>query len=116
MANTDLSQSALGESPIFQSRVKTALLKVAQGVIDESPQPPNHAARAAFADLVMANPGGMASATSPFLSIRTSVIAFETFPAWAGGPAAYANTVAGDIDIEAQILNDWDELLRIFGA
>lgn len=106
MANTDLSQAALGESPIFRSRVKTALLKVAQGV-----NPPT-----AFGDLVLANPGVYASQISPFLSIRTSIIAFETVPSWAGGPSAYADTLAGDADIEAQILFDWAELTRVFGG
>jgi hypothetical protein len=67
-------QSLLGVDPVFASRVKMALLDVADGVLVEVGIP-HHQARAAYAQRVLSNPDGAAHLAAIYLARSTNVVA-----------------------------------------
>lgn len=106
MANNSASQQALADDPTFRRRVKDAFSQVAWEVINEADDVPHHLQREEYARrTVLLNLDAVATQTSPWLVNRTNIIAFETSYSFEGRATI---TAAGDADIRAQLLADWD--------
>jgi hypothetical protein len=86
--------------------VKDAFSQVAWEVINEPDDVPHHKEREEYARrTVLLNLDAVATQTSPWLVNRTNIIAFETSYNF---EARATVTAAGDADIRAQLLADWD--------
>ena len=106
MANNSATQQALADDPTFRRRVKDAFSQVAWEVINESDDVPHHMQREEYARrTVLLNLDAVTTQTTPWLVNRTNLIAFETSYNF---EARAIVTAAGDPDIRAQLLADWD--------
>lgn len=107
MANTARTQIALTGSAHFVSRLEAALVKVAWAVLGEDPGTANHAARVAYANRALGNPGSYAATLARIMVYRTNVFAFATSYDFDLGATV---TAAGDPDLESQLTTDWNTL------
>src|SRR5262245_33169709 len=110
MANDAYTQQALGRDPNFMTRVRANLMAVAWQVMDESPTTPDHSARAGYARQVINNPDATAQTISAWVVMRPNVFSFETSFSF---PAGAVVSAAGDLDIQSQLMSDWNDLAGI---
>lgn len=110
MANDSYTQQALANDPNFRTRVEAALAKIAFQVFGEDPGTPNHAARKAYAQQVIASIPAQAARIAPWLVMRTNVFAFTTSYDFARSAVV---TASGDPDIESQLATDWNILAGV---
>jgi hypothetical protein len=108
MPNNARTQQALAAGQHFRSRVKAALAKVAYQVLDEDPATEGHTQRANFARQSLANVEQAAYNLAPGLVMRTNVFGFATTYDFELGVNGEVITASGDIDLEAQMIADWN--------
>lgn len=107
MATGFLNRFAVAADPIFQQRVAQALVEAAVTIYSETPQPTNHAARAAYAVQV---------ATDPPLSMVANGADGVTQPDKRTFAVARLITTQGidgsstDAQIQAAVANVWNAL------
>ena len=105
--NNSFTQQALAADRTFLLRVQNLLADRAWFVLTETPAPPNYAARAAYARLVLADLPTYAAAIARSLVTRTNLMAFATSYDFVSGAIV---TASGDADIQSQLTTDWDHL------
>jgi hypothetical protein len=111
MANDANTQQALAADPHFRARVGGALAKTAFVVIAQGRDNANEIKRYDYAtNVVLLNVGAVAAQIAPWLVERTNLFAFDTSYDFASLSVV---TAAGDADIEAQLLADWDVLAGV---
>lgn len=106
MANDANTQQALAADPRFQLRVKNALASVAWQVLNETP-PANHAARAAYARLVLSDLNSYAAEIAGSLVTRPNVMNFVTSYDFVELAVV---TTSGDADLQSQLATDWNNM------
>jgi hypothetical protein len=111
MANDANTQQALAADPHFRARVTGALTKTAFVVIAQGRNTASEILRYDYATgVVLPNAPAVAAGIAPWLVERTNLFAFETSYDFASLSVV---TAAGDADIEAQLLADWDVLAGV---
>lgn len=107
MATGLQAQFAAAADVTFQQRVAAALAVVAVQVYTESPQPANHAARAAYAVQVVTNPPLSMVLVNQYGISEADKIVY----AWARLLASQGfDGASTDAQIQTQIGNDWNAL------
>ncbi len=112
MPNDSFSQQALAADARFHQRLQNALTKVAWQVIEEAPSTLHHAERAAYANRVNTSPLQTAQQLAPSFVNRPNVFSFETSYSF---PVGGTVTTAGDPDLEAQLMSDWNKMAGVTG-
>ena len=112
MPNDSFSQQALAADARFHQRLQNALTKVAWQVIEEDPSTLHHAERAAYANRVNTSPLQTAQQLAPSFVNRPNVFSFETSYSF---PVGGTVTTAGDPDLEAQLMSDWNKMAGVTG-
>lgn len=110
MANDYYTQQALFNDQVFRRRFKASLAKVSLTVLTEGAGVTNHNARKAYALLVIANLDQYVNVIAGSAVMRSggnNLFAFATSVALVQG-VPVVSTLAADIDIETQLLADWD--------
>lgn len=97
----------LAQSPSFQSRVEMTLCTVAVTVLNESGVGANHAKRAQYATLVLANPASMAQAAA--VTVARSENVKGTIAITDDGPT----TSVTDAALESQVTSLWNVLAGV---
>lgn len=119
MPNDSFTQQALASDTRFQLRLQNALSKVAWEVLEEPTSTPFHAQRVAYAQRVTNSSPSAMAATGPSMVAqqlapsfvnRPNVFNFETSYNFTVGGVV---TTSGDLDIEAQLHNDWNMLAGV---
>lgn len=100
-------QFLLAQSPIFQGRVQMLLCSVASGTLSEPLATAQHAARANYAKLVLANPSGTAAFAAVFLAQSTNVAGTITME------DEGVRTSVTDAELLAGIAFDWNKLASV---
>ncbi len=106
MATTPQSQMALAHDPQFLNRVQYLLCTEAITVKNENPATTGHAARAAYAGQVLADPAGKAATVAITLVGGINLVAANTAIDFEG----VVTTDATDAAILSQIATLWDAL------
>jgi len=110
MPNTSYTQQALAYDPNFQLRVRAAIATVAWTVMNEDAAVEHHETRAAYARQVIRDLGIAAMSIAPWLVQRPNLMSFETSYDFTAG---HVMTLSGDLDIESQLMSDWDVLAGV---
>ena len=107
MPNDSYTQQALASDPTFISRLRSNLANVAWQVIGESEDVEYHDEREKFARSVINQLEYQARQFAAWIVERPNLIQFETSYNF---PAGAVVTAAGDPDIQAQLMSDWNEI------
>src|SRR6188768_1177582 len=107
MANDAYTQQYLAQDGSFHGRVRAALATVAWQVLEEDAATHGHDMRAGFARQVIGNLTQQAQTIAPWLVERPNLFSFATSFDFQRGNTI---TAAGDLDIQAQLMADWDDL------
>lgn len=100
-------QKELAASPVFTGRLQVRMSNVAGTILGETGVGATHAARAAFAKFVLANPAGAAAIAAVYLSQATNVAG--TISRTDDGVV----TSVTDANLDSQITTDWNKLAGI---
>jgi len=116
MPNDSATQQALANDVTFRRRVRSAMSTVAWQVQGEDVNTPNHQSRVNYADFVIRQLDSEVNAILPSLVFRPLVFNFETtyvydFPLQTGAVVS----AAGDLDLQSQLVSDWDDLAAAAG-
>lgn len=112
MPNDSFSQQALAADAHFHRRLQNALTKIAWQVLEEDPSTLYHAERVAYANRVTASPQQTAQQLAPSFVNRPNVFSFNTSYDFTVGATV---TASGDVDMESQLLTDWNKLAGVTG-
>jgi len=110
MANDAYTQQALAADPNFQLRIRANLMSTAWRVLEEPDTIESHTQRAAYARQVINNPTTFVPSVSTWIVMRPGVFNFETSYNFTAGAVL---SVSGDLDIQGQLLQDWNEFAGV---